>query len=154
MKRSNLIWLGSLCLGIFIIWGISAHYRFYSEEPHLSKPQQAATDITLLSDPHALPSLKGKSGADIGNWFGLLLQPTICDAICQGESMAFEQSGQVVIRPSSPLYKQIALITEKEGYHESQGLLLLVNPKGQFAGSIAPPYSQQKIEEAFKALNK
>ncbi|SBS39899.1 hypothetical protein MSP8887_04066 [Marinomonas spartinae] len=153
MKRSNLIWLGSLFLGIFIIWGISAHYQFYSEEPHLSKPQQAALNITLLSQPQALPSLEGKAGANTGSWFGLLLQPTICDAICQGESIAFEQSGQVVIRPSSPLYKQIAMIMEKEGYHESQGLLLLVNPKGQFAGSIAPPYGNQKIEEAFKALN-
>lgn len=154
MKRSNLIWIGSLCLAIFIIWGVSTHYQFYSEEPHLSEPQQAALNVTLLSVPQTLPSLAGEKGADIGNWFGLLLQPAICDAICQGEAMAFEQSGQVVIRPASALYKEISSIVAKEGYQENQGLLLLVNPKGQFAGSISPPYNKQKIEDAFKALNK
>lgn len=157
MKRktnSTAAWIFTLIAVAGILCGLSETFRKYFEEPHLSEAQQAALQIRLLPEPRDLPDLSGVKGVKDDKWYGLLLQPKICDALCQGEVSAFEQSGQAVLRPDSALYNDTANIVAKAGYPDSQGLLLLVNKHEQIAGSIAPPYTEESISKAFKALNK
>lgn len=153
-QSRSIIWIPVLILAALGVWHISQAYLNYFEEPHLSQSNQEALNVKLLSEPTLLPDLSSLAGSQKNKWFGLLLQPDICDAICQGEVTAFKESGQAILQPSSPLYASVSNIINNQGYREYQGLLLLVNPDGELAGSIMPPYSESKIEEAFAALNK
>ncbi|MGO3346454.1 MAG: hypothetical protein ACTIM4_14530 [Marinomonas sp.] len=153
-KNSTAAWIFTLIAVAGILCGLSESFRNYFEEPHLSSQEQNALHISLLPTPIDLPNLADTTGVKKDQWYGLLLQPVICDAICQGEINAFEESGQAVLRPNDPLYSATSDIISNAGYNKEQGLLLLVNKHEQLAGSIAPPYTKDSIITAFTALNK
>lgn len=157
MKRksnSTAAWIFTLIAVAGILCGLSETFSNYFEEPHLSEQEQAALQISLLPEPRDLPNLLSIAGVKKDKWYGLLLQPAICDAICQGEVSAFEESGQAILRPSNRFYKETTAIVTKVGYNDNHGLLLLINKHQQLAGSISPPYTKESINKAFTALNK
>ncbi|GAA0826878.1 hypothetical protein GCM10009112_04860 [Marinomonas arenicola] len=157
MKRKNnstAAWIFTLIAVAGILCGLSESFRNYFEEPHLSKVEQAELNISLLPEPRDLPDLSAALNAKKGQWYGLLVQPLICDAICQGEVSTFEASGQSVLRPADSAYQKTTVLLSKVGYSDSQGLLLLVNKHNQLAGNIAPPYTVESIHKAFTALNR
>lgn len=157
MKRKNnstAAWIFTLIAVAGILCGLSESFRNYFEEPHLSEAEQAELNISLLPEPRDLPDLSALTNAKKHQWYGLLVQPALCDAICQGEVASFEASGQSILRPADPAYQKTTALLNAVGYKASQGLLLLVNEHNQLAGSISPPYTVDNINQAFAALNR
>ncbi|REG83735.1 hypothetical protein [Marinomonas pollencensis] len=156
MKRKNnstAAWIFTLIAVAGILCGLSESFRNYFEEPHLSADQLAELHIQLLPEARDLPDLSTLSKVKKHQWYGLLVQPKLCDAICQGEMSTFESNGQAVLRPGDTSYAQTLSLLNKVGDKASPGLLLLVNRHNQLAGSITPPYSVNKINQTFTALN-
>lgn len=157
MKRKNnstAAWIFTLIAVAGILCGLSESFRNYFEEPHLSAAEQAELNIQLLPEARDLPDLAALSNAKKHQWYGLLVQPALCDAICQGEVSTFEASGQAILRPGDISYSKTNSLLSELGEKASPGLLLLVNKHNQLAGSIKPPYSVDNINRTFAALNR
>ncbi|RDL45348.1 hypothetical protein DN730_06995 [Marinomonas piezotolerans] len=132
-------------------WVAVQSYQQHFSGPLLSDAEQAKINVSLLSFPRPLPALHSSNA---GKWFVARLQPDYCDAICQGDMAQSKSWGIKVITPQAPTYDDIETTLSAPNYSAHQGKVLLINPEGEFAGSLQPPYSARRVATALEKLNK
>lgn len=149
MSRLTAPFIGvALVAGAF--WVATQSYQKNFAAPALTPEEQQNLGVQLLEFPRNIPPLERLKA---GQWQAINLQPTLCDAVCQGQMAHLATLGVHVVPQSQAAYQDLVQVTSAENYAAHQGKVLLINPEGKFAGSILPPYDKSRLNMALKALN-
>lgn len=138
----------ALVAGAF--WVATKSYEKHFAAPALSETQQSQLGVQLLEFPRQLPPIER---LESGQWHAIRLQPSLCDAVCQGQMVQETTFGIHVIPPSEAVHADLEQVTSAENYAVHQGKVLLINPQGRFAGSLDGAYSQVRLQTVLSALN-
>lgn len=150
MSRLSAPFIGvALVAGAF--WVATQSYQKNFSGPALDDAQQAELGIQLIEFPRQVPPIERIAQ---GQWQLISLQPSICDAMCQGNMAQQAAAGIHVLPPTQAAYADLEQVTSAENYSAHQGKALLLNKEGRFAGSLLPPYSKERVSTALDALNR
>lgn len=149
MSRLTAPFIGvALVAGAF--WITTQSYQKNFAGPALDETQQAELGIQLIEFPRQVPPIER---LEQGQWQLISLQPSICDAMCQGSMVQQAASGIHVVPPTQAAYTDLEQVISAENYIAHQGKALLLNKEGRFAGSLLPPYNKERVSAALQALN-
>ncbi|SBS29612.1 hypothetical protein MAQ5080_01445 [Marinomonas aquimarina] len=149
MSRLTTPFIGvALVAGAF--WVATQSYQKNFSGPALDDAQQAELGIQLIEFPRQVPPLER---LEQGQWHAIRLQPSLCDAVCQGQMVQQTAAGIHVVPPSQAVYQDLLQVTSAENYAAHQGHVLLLNKEGRFAGSLLPPYNKDRVSAVLQTLN-
>lgn len=149
MSRLTAPFIGvALVAGAF--WVATQSYQKNFAGPALDEAKQAELGIQLIEFPRQVPPIER---LEQGQWQLISLQPSICDAVCQGSMVQQAAAGIHVVPATQAAYTDLEQVTSAENYAAHQGKALLLNKEGRFAGSLIPPYNKERVAAALDALN-
>ncbi|WP_417551722.1 hypothetical protein [Marinomonas fungiae] len=150
MSRLTASFIGvALVAGAF--WVATQSYQKNFSGPVLDEARQAQLGIQLIEFPRQVPPIER---LEQGQWQLISLQPSLCDAVCQGQMAQQAAAGIHVVPPHQAAYQDLEQVTSAENYIGHQGHALLLNKEGRFAGSLLPPYTKARVNAALDALNR
>lgn len=149
-------------------WVMNKAYQKHFNSINISAEEQTELGISLLEFPRNMMPIEGLAQQ---RWGSFYVQPSQCDTLCVRTLSQLEQiklaAEQLEENDPAGVGLEVQIITNKtkgysdywslvrsEGYANHFDRILLVNPSGQFAGSIIAPYDLAHWQAVDQALNK
>jgi len=147
--RFFLCLIAALAVAGFIV--TKAYQKNFSHKA-LTEAEQTELQVTLLSFPRNMSTLTEKDN----HWRLFYVTPVKCGTVCQTNINQLQvltaPVNVLLINPDHQHYQEIRSLVDSQNYAEHLDKVLLINPQGQFAGSISAPYSQERMIGVFQTL--
>ncbi|TBR43888.1 hypothetical protein CBF23_003940 [Marinomonas agarivorans] len=136
----------------------------------LSESEQSQLRVQLLSFPRNMAGLASPApsaplptqlltplSAQLDTqtqWRFFYVQPPQCDPSCQAQGATLKsfKTEVLFIEPGQPHYDEVWALVRSPNYTVHFDKVLLMNPAGQFAGSVLAPYSDAQLQQIVQAL--
>ena len=144
-------------------WVINKAYQKHFNQIQITPAEQESLGIDLLEFPRNMKPIERLKSQD---WSSFYVEPENCDTLCvrtlaQLEKIELDAKAAKVtsnleiqvINNQISGYKEYLSLIRSPGYSQHFDRILLINPKGQFAGSIIAPYNLAHWQALDKRLN-
>ena len=150
-----------LALGAFAL--NNAYQKHFNNIP-LTASEQHELGISLLEFPRNMQTI---ANLPVQKWASFYVQPSPCNTLCvrtvellqqikhEADSLETDTGLEIqIITEESSGYSDYWSLVRSVGYANHFDRILMVNPEGQFAGSIIAPYHLAHWKKIDKQLNK
>ena len=156
--------LGLIILLVLGAVAINKAYQKHFNQIPFSQAEQLDLGISLLDFPRNMQAIEGLPSQQWGSFY---VKPVQCDTLCvrtlellqgiQTQANAEEVKlglGIQIIDSKTKGYSDYWSLIRSDGYANHFDRVLLVNPEGQFAGSIIAPYDLSHWQSLATSLSR
>lgn len=134
---------------------INKAYQKNFNNKALNQTEQQRLQVNLLDFPRNMVPLEATQKTP-NAWHFFYVKPEVCNALCQSYLAQLDELvmpvATTIIKPRHSDYQEIWELVRSRNYSEHFDKVLLLNPNGQFSGSVSAPYEQARMLEIHTLL--